>query len=146
MTIESGYKQLKRYLREEFGMSDDDAKHNADKYNEGSRIYEKLSLIVENCAKCHDIDIRDLTVKELALAMRLSWVIRRGALVKSQRKVVPGDGEVQVDLASIQQSVDQILNSDWYAAAKDNPNLVAGIMNQISDRVVSKSQYTSQRR
>ena len=144
MARESGYKQLKRYLITECGMNDADAQHNADKYDEGSRIYDKFSLIVDNCAQCPDIDIRDLTVKELALAVNLSWVIRRGALIKTKAKVVPADLLVQVDLASVQQSVDQILTSDWYAVAKDNPALVANIMNQISERVVSNSQYTSQ--
>ena len=71
--VESGYKQLKRYLITKCGMMNDaDAQHNADKYNEGSRIHDKFSLIVDNCAQCSDIDIRDLTVKELALAANLS--------------------------------------------------------------------------
>lgn len=145
MTRDSGYKQLKRYLTWECGMNDADAKYNADKYNEGSRIYDKFPLIVENCAKCPDIDIRDFTVKELALAARLSWVIRRAALVKvPKRQVAAVNVQVQVDCTSVQKSVDQLVKSNWYAAAKDNPNLVANIMNQISERVVSKSQYSSQ--
>ena len=98
MQRESGYKQLKRYLTSECGMSAGIAQHYADKYNEGSRIYNKFPLIVNNCARCHGIDIRDLTLKELS--------------------------------------------SDWYAAARDNPALVANIMNQISDRIVRESQYT----
>ena len=96
--------------------------------------------------KCPDIDIRDFTVKELALAARLPWVTRRAALIKMpKRKVVAFDVQVQVDFTSVQKSVDQLVNSNWYAVAKDNPNLVANIMNQISERVVSKSQYSSQR-
>ena len=143
MQRESGYKQLKRYLTSECGMSDAIAQHNADKYNEGSRIYNKFPLIVNNCARCHGIDIRDLTLKELSLAINMSWLVRRAVLTKAKKKAVPRDVAVDIDLASVQQSVDQILASNWYAAARDNPALVANIMNQISDRVVSDSQYTS---
>ena len=143
MQRESGYKQLKRYLTSECGMSAGIAQHNADKYNEGSRIYNKFPLIVNNCARCHGIDIRDLTLKELSLAINMSWLMRRAVLTKAKKKDIPHDVAVDVDLASVQQSVDQILASDWYAAARDNPALVANIMNQISDRIVRESQYTS---
>ena len=142
MQRESGYKQLKRYLTTEYGMSEAIAQHNADKYNEGSRIYNKFPLIVNNCAQCHGIDIRDLTIKELSLAINMSWLVRRAVLTKAKKKVVPRDVAVDVDLASVQQSVDQMLSSNWYAAARDNPALVTNIMNQISDRVVRDSQYT----
>ena len=143
MQRESGYKQLKRYLTLECGMSDAIAQHNADKYNEGSRIYNKFPLIVNNCARCHGIDIRDLTLKELSLAINMTWLVRRAVLTKDKKKAVPQDVAVYVDMASVQQSVDQIFASNWYAAARDNPSLVANIMNQISDRVVRDSQYTS---
>ena len=64
MQRESDYKQLKRYLTSECGMSAGIAQHYADKYNEGSRIYNKFPLIVNNCGtRCHGIDIRDLTLK-----------------------------------------------------------------------------------
>ena len=43
MTRETGYRQLKRYFEEMIGMTDEDAKHAADKYNEGSRIYDEVS-------------------------------------------------------------------------------------------------------
>ena len=118
------------------------AQHNADKYNEGSRIYNKFPFIVNNCARCHGIDIRDLTLKELSLAINMSWLLRRAVLTKAKKKNIPRDVAVDVDLASVQQSVDQILASDWYAAARDNPALVANIMNQISERIVRESQYT----
>ena len=142
MQRESGYKQLKRYLSAECGMCDAVAKHNADKYNEGSRIYSKFPLIVNNCAQCHGIDIRDLTLKELYLASNMSWLIRRAALTRSKKNSVPHEVALDVDLMSIQESVDKILASNWYALAKENPALVANIMNQISDRVVNHSTYT----
>ena len=59
MERESGYKQLKRYLVAECGMTDADAQHNTDKYNVGCRIHDKFQLIVNNCAECTNIDIRD---------------------------------------------------------------------------------------
>ena len=142
MERESGYKQLKRYFSSECGMTDAVAKQCADKYNEGNRIYNKFPLIVNNCTQCHGIDIRDLTVKELSLAVNMSWLIRRAALTKSKQKAVPQDVAVDVDFMSVQQSVEQILASNWYSVARENPALVANIMNQISDRVVSTSQYS----
>ena len=142
MERESGYKQLKRYFSSECGMTDAAAKPCADKYNEGNRIYNKFPLIVNNCTQCHGIDIRDLTVKELSLAVNMSWLIRRAALTKSKQKAVPQDVAVDVDFMSVQQSVEQILASNWYSVARENPALVANIMNQISDRVVSSSQYS----
>ena len=146
MHRESGYKQIKRYLMSEYGMSDADAQHNADKYNEGCRIYKNFPVIVKNCDKFPSIDIRDLNIKQLFLSVNMSWLIRHNALIsKSKRKAVPGDVALPVDLASVQRSVQDILKSDWYAAAKDSPSLVASIMNQISDSVVSDSYYHAQR-
>ena len=69
---------------------------NADKYNEGSRIYNKFPLIVNNCARCYGIDIRDLTLKELSLAINMSWLVRRAVLTKAKKKAVPGDVSVDV--------------------------------------------------
>ena len=62
-----------------------------------------------------------------------------------QKKSVSGNVAVEVDLASVNDSVQQILSSDWYKAAKDNPTLVANIMNQISERVVGDYHYNSHR-
>ena len=53
----------------------------------------------------------------------MSWLVRRAVLTKAKKKAVPRDVAVDVDLASVQQSVDQILASNWYAAARDNPAL-----------------------
>ena len=123
-------------------MTDAVAKQCTDKYNEGNRIYKKFPLIVNNCTQCLGIDIRDLTVKELSLAVNISWLIRRAALTKSKQKAVPQDVAFDVVFMSVQQSVEQILASNWYSVARENPALVANIMNQISDRVVSTSQYS----
>ena len=144
MERETGCKQLKRYLKTYCRMDEETAQHSADKFNEGCRIYKKLPLILNNCAQCPSIDIRDFTVKELSLAVNLSWVIRRSALVKAtKRKTVAADMPVAVDERSVQQSVDEILSSKWYSEAKDNPALVANILNRIGEKVVNTSLYDS---
>ena len=81
---ETGYKQIKRYLKIYWDMDDSPAQHNADKYNEGSRIYRNFSVIVNNCTKCANIDIRNFTIHELSLAANLSWVMRRSANIQSK--------------------------------------------------------------
>ena len=50
MARESGYKQLKRDLVNEWGMSDADAQHDPDKYNERSRMSHKFPVIINNCS------------------------------------------------------------------------------------------------
>ena len=62
----------------------------------------------------------------------MSWLMRRAVLTKAKEKDIPRDVAVDVDLASVQQSVDQILTSDWYAATRDNPELVETIMIAIA--------------
>ena len=142
MARETRYKQIKRYLKTYRGMDDVAAQHNADKINQCSRIYKKFSIIVRNCAQCFDMDIRDLTIKELSLAVNLSWVFRRSVLTKPSKKV-PVERPIVVDQESVQQSVDEILSSRWYSDAKKNPALVANIMNRISERIVNSSLYAS---
>ena len=71
MARKSGYKQLKLYLVNEWGMSDG---------------YITSFLLVNNCAQCPNLDIRNLTVNELSLATNLSWVIRRSATTRDKRK------------------------------------------------------------
>ena len=143
---ETGYKQLKRYLKSVCDMDDRTAQHNADKYNEGSRIYRNFSVIVNNCTKCANIDIRDFTVHELCLAVNLSWVIRRSASIYGKTTGNALEDPVIIDEGSVQQSVDNILNSAWYMEVKRNPALVANVMNRISERVVSNSLYSSKKR
>ena len=147
MERETGWKQLKRFFTDECGMENTLAQHNADKYNAGCRIYDKFPQIVKNCAQSSCVDIRDLSLNDLSLAINMSWVLRRAALskTKSRKKPTHPDNAVDVDVASINQSVDEIRASNWYAAAKNNPALVANIMNQISETIVRDSQCTSQR-
>ena len=145
MVRETGYRQLKKFFVEMIDMTDEEATHAADKYNEGSRIYDKFPMIIENLSKCPNLDIRDLTIHELALAKKPSWVLRRSAVVANKKKP-SGNGAVgaEVDWDNVQQSVDMITSSDWYEEAKDNPPLVAYIMDKVNDRVIGKSMYTAQ--
>ena len=144
MVRETACKQLKRYLKTYHGMDNTHAQRFADKINLGSRIYRRFTTIVGNFSRCPDLDIRDHTIKELSLAVHLSWLIRRNALIKTKKKV-PVDAPIVVDEQSFQQSVEDIFNSRWYKDARDNPTLVASILNRISDLVVSTSLYKSQK-
>ena len=145
MVRETGYKQLKRYLKNHCGIEDCKAQRMADKFNEGSRIYRNFSTIINNCSKFSSIDIRDFTIKELSLAVNLSWIMRRNALIQANKKNISLHVPQVIDNESVEQSVDDILNSTWYLEAKDNPALVARIMNRISDRVINNALYASQR-
>ena len=141
MEQETRYKQFKRYFVKFCGMEDSVAQHNADKYNEGCRVYNKFPVIVDNCTKCINIDIRDFTIHELALAVRLSWVMRRSASNQTNVKGYTIEDPVLIDQGSVEQCVEDILRSEWYLSAKRKPALVANIMNKISDRVLSNSLY-----
>ena len=143
---ETDYKQFKRYLKNVCDMDDTTAQHNADKYNEGSRIYRNFSVIVNNCTKCANIDIRDFTVHELCLAVNLSWVMRRSASIQAKTTGIILEDPVIIDEGNVQQSVGNVLNSAWYLEARRKPAVVANLMNRISERVVSNSLYTSKKR
>jgi hypothetical protein len=146
MVRETGCKQFKRYFINYYGMNDTISQHNADKYNEGSRIYKKFPTIVNNCSKFPEIDIKDFTLHEMFLASNLSWVMRRNAAIQSKKRIKgKSPAFTVVDDIDVQQTVDKILNSNWYAAVKENPALVATVMNRISDTVVNNSIYSSKR-
>ena len=140
MLRETGHRQLKRYLVDMIGMTNDAATHAADKYNEGSRIYDKFPQVLRNLSRCPELDIRDLTIHELSLAGKPSWVLRRSALLGNKKK--PSANKTiatPVDWADVQLSVDDITASQWFDTAKSNPPLVAYIMDKINDRVVNKA-------
>ena len=141
MVRDTGYRQLKRYFVEMIGMADEEAKHAADKYNEGSRIYDKFSKVLQNVSNCPGLDIRDLTIHELSLAGTQNWVIRRAALSKSKKKPANGTIPAAIDWNDVQLTVDDIVASNWFDDAKDNPPLVAYIMDKINERVVGKALY-----
>lgn len=148
MVIQTGYKQLKRYFIRHIGMDERKAGVAATKYNKASRAYKKINVIVENIAAHPKIDIRDLSIKELQLAVRMDWVRRRAALI-TEIGTNTGDVNVQnadpVDSEDVQQSAQLLFSSEWFEKAKNDPNLVTYIMNELSGQVVRRSEYISQR-
>ena len=139
--IESGYKQLKRYFMNSLKMDESLAKSSADKYNEGARVFNRFDEVVKNCEKCNFVDIRDLNVHEYFLALNLSWVMRRNATLETKMTIPINAEFVEIDQASVNECVQGILRSDWFKAARCKPNLVATVMNRISDRVVRDAIY-----
>ena len=136
-------KQICRFLKKHWDYGDQEAKQMANRLNEARRVCSRLNNIVRNCCSCSHVDIRGLTIHELYLANSLSWVIKRSAEVKPKVNV-PDNIPQPVDVGSVQNSVNEILKSAWYQQAKDNPKLVASILQGISTRVVNDSIYSSQ--
>lgn len=145
MLSQTGYKQLKRYFLNEIGMDDREAKLAADKYNKACRAYKNLGTIIRNIASQPKLDIRDLTIKELQLAVREDWVRRRSALIPGERKdiAVESTGGNEIDWGSVHESAHQIYTSEWFQKAKEDPNAVAHIMTELTGRVVRQSEYLS---
>ena len=144
MLVQTGYKQFKRYFSEEIGMNDERATIAANKYNLAFRTYKKFDVIVKNVAEFPKVDIRDIPINELPLAVEKDWVRRRSAMIKgTKRKAV--DAGCNYDVGSVEESVQQIFSSEWYKNAKLDPSLVAHIMNEISSKVVKESQYAARR-
>ena len=137
-------KQIKTFLKKYGGYDDATAQQIANKLNEARRVYPRLETIVSNCCSSPNVDIRDLTIHELYLANSLTWVIKRGAELKSKVKD-PNKVPVHVDSESVRITTDQILNSDWYKQACGNPSLVASILTGITTRVINDSIYKSKR-
>lgn len=144
MVNQTGFSQFKRYFVEEIGMDDHKAQSAADQYNKAYRAYKNFEVIVRNVAEFPKIDIRDLTINELPLAVNKDWVRRRSAMVKGKKRKA-GDVGCDYDGGNVQESVQHIFSSDWYKKAKLNPSLVAHIMNEISSQVVKESQYAARR-
>lgn len=143
MERDYGCKQICRFLKRQWRYDDLKAKQTADKLNEARRVYSRLDDIVNNCCRCN-VDVRDLTIKELYLANSLSWVIKRSVEIKPKKKI-PGDAPIEVDAGSVQDSVNDILQSAWYTQARENPFLVAKILEGISTRVINDSVFSSNR-
>ena len=141
--IERDYrcKQICRFLKKHRDYEESRARATADKLNEARRVHNKLDHILNNCAQCN-VDIRNLTIKESYLAKNLSWVMKRKAEVKSKEKV-PENSMINIDYGSVQESLDEILNSRWFIQARENPQLIARIMNDLSTRVIDESIFSS---
>ena len=136
-------KQICRFLKKHWNYEERAAKQMADRLNEARRVYKRLDNIVRNCCSCSHVDIRALTIHELYLANSLSWVIKRSVEVKPKVKV-PDNIPQAIDGGSVQQSINEILNSVWFQQAQDNPQLVASILQGISTHVVNNSIYSVQ--
>ena len=143
MQRESHYqKSFKRYFMNYLGMTEENAEVDAHKYNQACRTYDSLGVIFANCQKYPNVDIRDLSVKEMYLARNESWFLQRSASLKKadKPKPVPPAGEaIDIDPQALNQTVDDILGSSWYKDAKANPKLVARLLQDISTRVLNDS-------
>ena len=136
-------KQICSFLKKYWYFEEKAAQQMANRLNEARRVYKRLGNIVHNCCSCSHVDIRGLTIHELYLANSLSWVIKRSAEVKPKVNV-PDNVSQAVDGGSVQNSINEILNSVWYQQAKDDPQLVASILQGISTRVINDSIYPKQ--
>ena len=80
MILESSYKQLKRYLVSVKGMDSDEAQLCSNKYNRACRTYDKFPLIIKNVSSFPKIDIRDLNINQLHMAVNMAWLHRHNAI------------------------------------------------------------------
>ena len=110
MRRDSRYKQIKTCLKKDFDMNDGESQSNADKLNLACRVYDKLPIVVQNCSGS-GLDIRDLTMNELSLAHRMSWVLRKKAL-SSISKRTTSETPLEIDEGSVQQSINDLLARD----------------------------------
>lgn len=143
MEVESGHKQLKRYLVQELGMDDREATLDAQKYNKAYRTLKKFDKIVENVSRCPNIEIEDLTISQLHLAVRESWVKRFSAMHGRVEPKVPGANPngMDVDWGDVDASFRQLQASNWYQKAKNSPAEMAHVMNSLGDRAVQDAVY-----
>ena len=130
-------KQICKFLKKIWQYDDGKAKKTANKLNEARRTCIKLEDIVNNCIQCN-LDIRDLTIKELYLASNLSWTLKRKAEIRTQKKV-PVDELIEIDQISFEETLEEILEKPWYSQARGNPQLVANLLNRLSNHVVNES-------
>ena len=137
-------KQIKTFLKKHWHYDDPRATLTANRLNEARRVYTRLPKIVENCAAVPYVDIRDLDMHELYLAHTLSWVLKRNAESKPKRKILD-KVPVEVDIGSVEQTKRDIINSDWYQAARKHPKLVASVLSGITTFVMNDSIYQSQK-
>ena len=142
---ESRTKQLKKYLVQELGMEDDEAGIAAKKYNKASRTLNKFHMVVGNVAKCSNIDIRDLNLNQIQLAVNENWVFRHSASLGGlKRKAGDADnGFGDIDWGNVDASFQQLRSFDWYKKAKQSPSEMAYVMDVVGARSVQDALYTS---
>ena len=147
MIRETGYTQMKRYLKEELEMDDGKAGRSANRINFARRIFDKFNQIIADCETCN-FDIRDITLKEFTL-VKPEWLHRKKALSKDGRgdkKTAEGNAPFEIDWHAVNDEILQpILQSTSYIEHKDNPKAMAEIMNYVAKQIVGKSVYISRR-
>lgn len=139
-----GRKQVKRFLMKVWNWDEPRAMETANSLNEARRVYQHFGKIVKNCFECTHVDIRSFNIHELYLAKNLSWVIGRSVDIKPVVKK-PAGVPMQLDPRSIEDTIQNIFNSDWYKEANENPFLVANVLKTITSRVLNDSVYRSGR-
>ena len=147
MLRETGYKQLKRYLVYEFGMEDTDAKEAAIKYNKACWTYDSFGRIIRNVALFPNVDIRDLNINQIQLAVTEDWVRRHNAMLrgvnKRKNEELIDQNNSSVNWAEVETSFRYLQSCNWYKKAKSDPSQMAFIMDTLSSRAVSDAQHTS---
>ena len=131
-------KQIKRFLVNVWEWEESRAATTAKSINEARLVMKHFPQIVNNCFKYPKVDIRSLNIHELYLAKNVSWVLRR-CVDRTTDVVNNRDESVQLNKESIESTVQNLLNSNWYNEAKSNPLHVANVMKIITNRVLNHS-------
>ena len=147
MLLESKYKQLKRYLVSIKGMESDEAQLCANKYNRACKTYERFSVIIKNISAFPKIDIRDLNINQLHMAVNMDWLQRHNSIQHRMDRISkdPSDIHNSIDWADVETSLHHLRTSEWYKKALSNPSEMAYIFNSISCRAIQDAQHSSTR-
>lgn len=147
MILESSYKQLKRYLVSVKGMDSDEAQLCSNKYNRACRTYDKFPLIIKNVSSFPKIDIRDLNINQLHMAVNMAWLHRHNAiqLRMDQSHKDPTDIHSTIDWADVETSVQFLQTCAWYKKARTNPSEMAYVLDSITCRAIQDAQQFSRR-
>ena len=150
MLRDTGYKQLKKYFRYEMDMEEKQAQLAADRYNSASRTYDKFDIIIKNLSEFPKIDIRDLSIVELRLAVNIEWVRLRSASIhlngkKREANEDIGQPQKQVNWGKVYQHADTVRQEDWYQENKLDPSFMGEIMDKYATHVVMQSQLAAKR-
>ena len=147
MLCETGYKQLKRYFVYEVGMEDGQAKQAAMKYNKACRTYNSFGKIIKNVALFPKVDIRDLNINQIQLAVAEDWVRRHNAMLrgvdKRKNEEPHNENNSSINWADVETSFRYLQSCNWYKKAKTDPSQMAFIMDTLSSRAVNDAQHVS---
>lgn len=143
MERDTGCKQVRRFLKRDWGWDDDEAKKTADKMNEARRVYDNIESIMSNCMKC-DLDIRDLSLKELYLATNLSWTYKRKSQSRT-RGSVPENAPITYNHASMAETFAETIVKDWFVEAQGDPQMITNMWNIIGTQLINYSIHYASR-